>query len=789
MNAKTEEVLELGKVKEILKKYTFSMIAIEKINKLSPTSDIDIVRKLQQETREGINILKNDVKFPLEGIRDIRKSIHRAKIDAVLYPKELLYIASTMRASRLTKKLWQEKKIKNCEIIDEKVKSLQIFKPLEEEIFKAIVGEDEIADDASPKLYSIRNRKKNLMEEIRIKLNQMINSPSYQKVLQDPIITTRRGRYVIPVKQEYKGLVPGVIHDQSSSGATLFIEPMAVVERNNELRQLEVKEEEEILRILMELTAKIRENYVLLENTLDILVDLEVIFAKANYALRINGVEPKINDQGFIDLKTARHPLLKGEVVPIDVKLGDKFSILVITGPNTGGKTVSLKTVGLLTLMMQMGLHIPAKEGSEMSVFKKIFADIGDEQSIEQSLSTFSSHMKNIKSIIEEATNDSLILLDELGSGTDPSEGAALAMSILSYFYNKGSKVIATTHYSELKSFAHSKEGIENASVEFDVESLKPTYKLTIGIPGKSNALEIAKRLGLSETVISTAKSFIDSETLKVEDLLGHIEREKTQAEKETIRLKKLQWEYQKKLKDLEDEQEKTKRKYESILEKTNQKAKDFIYNIRREAELIIEELKDLDEKVEKSKRDQAIQRAREWLKGASKKAMLLDKSRKAPQHSKSKKDFKLGEKVYVANLEKEGHIVEIDKHEKQALVQIGILKFNVSLNDLYEIENETIEGTTKSNKYAHIGFEKSKTISTEIDLRGKTLDDALINVDRFLDDALMAGIPSVTIIHGKGTGVLRKGIQQMLRRRKNLCFRNGDISEGGTGVTVVEFK
>jgi DNA mismatch repair protein MutS2 len=537
MNNKVESVLEYDKIKNILREYVISTLAEEKILEMRPFDDIDLVKRLQQETSEGVALLKAGINLPLSGIRDIRNGLSLAKMGAILSPGQLLEIASTLRTSRLVKALWREKKLEGINIIDDIVNCLHSFQSLEEKIEKAIISEDEIADDASPKLSSIRRQKRVLAQNIKNKLNEIISSPNYQKVLQEAIVTVRQDRYVVPVKQEFKGSIPGVIHDQSASGATLYIEPMAVVQMNNELRQLELEEDREIERILRDFSGKVQENHDPILDTLYNLAQLDFIMAKAGYSLDINGVEPIFNDRGYINISRGRHPLLKGHVVPLDVYLGDKFNILIITGPNTGGKTVALKTVGLFALMAQSGLHLPAGEGTELSVFKEVFADIGDEQSIEQSLSTFSSHMKNIKEIVDLASEECLVILDELGAGTDPTEGAALAMAILSYLYDKGSKVLASTHYSELKSFAFSKEGMENASMEFDVKTLSPTYKLTIGLPGKSNAFEIAARLGLREEVISLGKSLMADESLRMEDMLTHIEEEKSKAEEEREKL------------------------------------------------------------------------------------------------------------------------------------------------------------------------------------------------------------------------------------------------------------
>ncbi|NLU10686.1 MAG: endonuclease MutS2 [Tepidanaerobacter acetatoxydans] len=786
MNNKVETVLEYDKIKSILMEYAVSSLAKEKIARMRPSSDEDLVKTLQRETSEGLALLNSGIKIPLGGIKDIRNSLNLAKLGSVLSPGELLDIASTMRAARLIKSAWNETKLADSVIINEIVNGLHIFQSLEEKIEKAIVSDEEIADNASPKLSSIRRQKKNLAQSIRNKLNEIISSPYYQKALQDPIVTVRQDRYVVPVKQEFRGSIQGVIHDQSASGATLYIEPMAVMQMNNELRQLEIEEKKEIERILWDFSKKIQENYDFIHDTLYGLAHLDFIMAKAGYSLDIKGTEPIFNNRGYINIIQGRHPLLKGEVVPLDVYLGDKFNILIITGPNTGGKTVALKTVGLFILMAQSGLHLPAQEGTEVSIFEEVFADIGDEQSIEQSLSTFSSHMKNIKEILDLATKDSLIILDELGAGTDPTEGAALAMAILNYLYEKGSRVLATTHYSELKTFAFSKEGVENASMEFDIQTLSPTYRLTIGIPGKSNAFEIAKRLGLKQEVVDLGKSLMAEESLKLEDLLTHIELQKNKVEEEREELRALKMEYLKKIDRLEEEQQKLRIQQEKIIEKSKIKARLLLDNIEREAEQIIGSLKDAETENQIHIRNKAVEQARSWLRKTdeklqdSKNALIINAAKKY------KKPLKPGQKVKIAGLNKEGYILSLDEASKSAQVQVGIMKVNVPAESLIPIEQ--IEFEEEKSRYSSIAMSKAKEISTEIDLRGLTVDEALAEVDNYLDDAMMAGVARVTLIHGKGTGALRQGITDMLKTRSDIkAFRLGNMDEGGSGVTVVE--
>ncbi|MGB9976672.1 endonuclease MutS2 [Thermovenabulum sp.] len=791
MNNKVLAKLEFDKVKNILKEYAVSDITRERIDKLEPLKDLPLIRRLQKETSEGVALLKRGFRLPFEYIPDISSSLKRAKFGAVLNNRELLDVAQIMKTSRVIKKNWEEWKIEGYEILQNLVASLHNFYSLEEKIFKAILNEEEIADNASPALASLRKEKKVLFSRIREKLESIISSPSFQKFLQEPIVTIRQGRYVIPVKQEFRTSVPGIIHDQSSSGATLYIEPLSVLELNNELRRIEIEEKKEEERILKELTKKIADNYDSIKNSYEVILELDFILAKANYSIEINGIEPMFNEKGYLNIKRGRHPLLilKGEVVPIDLYLGDKFHVLVITGPNTGGKTVTLKTVGLFAIMAQSGLHLPAEEGTEVAVFNEVFADIGDEQSIEQSLSTFSSHMKNIVEIIENADEKSLVLLDELGAGTDPAEGAALAMAILNYFYERGIRTIATTHYSELKTFAFSRDGMENASVEFDVETLSPTYKLTIGIPGKSNAFEIAKRLGLKHELLEKAKEFLKKENLELEGLLKSLEGERKKLNEEIKRLNELKENYYKKITYLEEAKKKLAEKEEIIIEKAREKAKRILEKAKEEAEDIIEELKKVEDLDERQNKDRIIELARKRLR-----ENLGELKDEKPLIKKSKKllkdeNFKPGDRVFVEGLNQEGFIVEINEKEKEALVSIGIMKINLPLNTLSKIE-EASTGVKDSISYSTISIEKAKNIESKIDLRGLTLDEAILKVEKYLDDARVAGLPSIMIIHGKGTGILRKGIQDLLKKRKDVkTFRPGNYNEGGIGVTVVEFN
>ena len=575
----------------------------ELIVKLNPISDLEKIKYLQEETSEAVTILMKGIKPSFAHIKDIRLPLNKALKGSILTPEELLNISDTLRGFRNIKKLINERDERfKCDIIDTLNSQISIYNYLENKINECIVGENEIADKASKELYNIRKNLKIKSESVKDKLSDIINSSKYRKILQEPIVTIRNERYVVPVKQEYKADFPGIVHDQSSSGATFFIEPIPIVYLNNQIRELLIKEGQEIEKILKDLTIMVAQESESITKSLNVIAQLDFIFAKGKMSLDMEGVQPFLNSEGYVNIKQGRHPLLKGEIVPIDISFGKDYNILVITGPNTGGKTVTLKTVGLLTLMAQSGLHVPAKWGTELTVFDCVYADIGDEQSIEQNLSTFSSHMINIVNILNDINTNSLVLLDELGAGTDPVEGAALAMAILEFLHEKNVRVIATTHYSELKTFAYVKEGFKNASVEFDVETLKPTYRLILGLPGKSNAFEIACRLGLSDVIISNAKKFMKKEDIRTEDLIRDIHydisiarAEREEAERAKIEIENIKEEYLKKLNNIESRKE-------QILKQAHQEALNIVEKAIKESETIIQEIKELKLKQEKEK-------------------------------------------------------------------------------------------------------------------------------------------------------------------------------------------
>ncbi|MGE4284629.1 MAG: endonuclease MutS2 [Clostridia bacterium] len=792
MDEKALKVLEYDKILHKLSELTNSIMSKEQVAELHPMIDIKQIVYLQKETSEAVSMIVKKGSAPIGGLSDIRGAIKRAEIGAVLSPKELLDIAQSLRIARNMKKYaGEDRKEEIYPILDQLIDALQVIKRLEDIITVSILNEEEIADNASSELSNIRRHIRNVNNKIKDLLNNLIHSPKYQKYLQDPIVTVRGERYVVPVKSEHKGDVAGVVHDSSSSGATLFIEPMAVVQANNELRQLKIKEKEEIERILYELSQMVQQHAEEIKINIKSIVSLDVIFAKAKLSLDWDAVEPAINDKGYINIRKARHPLLdRKTVIATDIYLGRDFDTLVITGPNTGGKTVTLKTLGLFTLLAQSGLHIPASDGTEMALFKKVFADIGDEQSIEQSLSTFSSHMTNIVKILREADEHSLVLFDELGAGTDPVEGAALAMAILEYLRQIGTKTAATTHYSELKLFALSTKGIENASCEFDVQTLSPTYKLLIGVPGKSNAFAISGRLGLENNIIERAKEFISQEDVKFEDIISNLEKNRQIAEKEKETAVRYKREIEVLKNELMAQKEKIDQQKEKKLDEARREARKIIQHAKEEAEDIIQEIRKLQEESEEKERNKALEQAKSKLRDSLNKldASLTTSILPKKRYSKPPANLKPGDPVVIISLNQNGSIIAPPDEQGEVMVQVGIMKINVHVSNLRiaEEKNNTVNRTGAGK----IHMQKSANISTELNLRGQLLEEALLNSDKFLDDAALAGLQQITIIHGKGTGTLRNGIHNMLRSHRHVkSFRLGKYGEGESGVTIVELK
>jgi DNA mismatch repair protein MutS2 len=792
MNERTLRVLEFEKIKNKLIEYAQSTLGKEIAKEVEPSTDYEEIVTWQKETHEATSILLQRGNVPLGGIHDLSYHLKRAEIGSFLYPGNLLEVSDTLRGARRLKSFMKEAKEGESKfpVMEGYISSLFTFKGIEDRINECIISDDEISDHASPTLRNIRRSMESKNVAIRNRLNSMISSTSHQKYLQDAIITIRQDRYVVPVKQEYRSNVPGLVHDQSSSGATLFIEPMAIVQLNNELKELKLKEKVEIERILSELTALIGEQVEEIRSNQKVLSLLDFIFAKGKLAVNMNGIEPEMNKDGYIRIKNGRHPLLDKEtVVPSNIWIGDDFNTLVITGPNTGGKTVTLKTVGLLTVMAQSGLHVPADYGTKLSVFENVFADIGDEQSIEQSLSTFSSHMTNIVEILRNVNSKALVLLDELGAGTDPTEGAALAIAILEHLYHMGVRTIATTHYTELKEYALTTKGVENGSVEFNVETLSPTYKLLIGVPGKSNAFEISKRLGLSEYIIEKSKSLISREDIAFEDLLTSIEKDKRTAEEERDEAVRLKLMVQKQKNEYEQKNEKLAIHREKVLREAREEARKLLKGAKEEADRVIKELRGMAKVQEEKERNRKIEEARKNLRGQigeMEKGLGLNMD--TVVNTKPPKQLKIGDTVILLNLNQKGEVASKPDAKGDLTVQVGIMKINVNIRNL-RIDKDEKERIKKTG-VGRIAKRKSQSVQTSIDLRGQNLEEARMNTDKYLDDAYIAGLNEVSIIHGKGTGVLREGIKNMLKRHKHVkSSRDGAYGEGGTGVTIVELK
>lgn len=778
------KVLEYHKILDQLHAHASSTLGKERVQKLVPSFDFDTVTQAQAATFEAMTVIRLKGQVPLGGIKDIRSSLKRARIGGMLNASELMDIASTLYGGRQLKHFIEGLDQIELPILKEHAHQIVFLRAVEQKINSCIDQNGDILDSASSALRHVRAQIRTFEARSKEKLEQMIRSSSVQKMLQDSIITIRNGRYCIPIKPEYRAHFGGIVHDQSASGATLFVEPDAVVTINNQLREAKLKEEKEIEKILLELSAAVAEEVEQLEINVEQLQELDFAFAKAFYAVQLKAVQPKLNHQGYFHLKKARHPLISAkEIVPITFELGQDYRTLIITGPNTGGKTVTLKTLGLLTLMACSGLAIPAEEGTEIAVVSSIYADIGDEQSIEQSLSTFSSHMTNIVSILENMDEESLILFDELGAGTDPTEGAALAMAILDHVYQRGARVAATTHYSELKAYAYSKEGVMNASVEFDVETLRPTYRLLVGAPGKSNAFSIAKRLGLKDQIIDQARGQIGEEDTRVEAMIASLEENQKQAEKDRLEAEELKREIMNLRAALQKKEEQIEKEKDKRLEEAEQKAQEYVAKAMKEAEDVIQELRELASKQEVVKEHVLIEAKKKLENLRESKARTKGEQPRVKRASAGK--LQAGDEVFVHKFGQKGHIVE-KVSEQEYLVQIGIMKMKVELHQMEKVQSEA------SKPVAARASVKTSNEPTklDLDLRGQTIDEAMIAVDRYLDQAILSGYHQVTVIHGKGTGQLRKGVQDFLRKHKYVKqLRLGGAGEGGSGVTVVELK
>lgn len=787
---KALKVLEYDKIIDMLLDLTQGELARDLVEKLEPSNDIDEIRRMQEETSEAYRVLVRYGDIDYSSATHIKHLVSKASLGSMLFIEDLydimqnIFLVSSIKRYLKTSIDDENLKLKHLRGLYDSLASLD---DLKKRLSMTIVSRDEIADNASSTLRSIRRSKKLKNQAIEDKLNSYITSEKTKKYLQDAIVTMREGRYVIPVKNEYRSSVEGMIHDISQKGSTVFIEPMAVVKLNNELRELENEEKKEIERILYELSSEVSEYKTYLETNEEALKSISFIFARARLAREMRATEPVLNDKGYVNLKNARHPLIpKDKVVPTTVELGDEYTSLIITGPNTGGKTVSLKTVGLITLMAKSGLNIPCDNNSSVAVFDKVYADIGDEQSIEQSLSTFSSHMKNIVHIVENAEYNDLVLFDELGAGTDPTEGAALAISILKLFRERRIRTMATTHYSQIKFYALTSEGVKNASMEFNVDTLSPTYRLIIGIPGKSNAFEISKRLGLDQKIIDSAKELLNENDTRFEDVLKAIEEDRTEIENKRIKINEENEEIERLREKLDNKNKKLEEKQEAIINKAKEEAREIVKKAKSESAFIIDELKDISSLSKKEDR-RRLQEAKDYLRDLEDENRLKIKDNKK-RTKEIPKDIKLGESVRIISIDKFGEVETLPDDKGDLNIQVGIMSVRSNINDLERSESKEevkVEKKTKS-----INKAKSKNISSEINLIGRTVDEAILLLDKYLDDAYLARLKEVRIIHGKGTGTLRDAVRKYLQNSKHVIeYREADYTEGGSGATVAVIK
>ena len=792
MNKKVYRTLEFNKITEQLASHAGSAGGRERCLNLEPMCDLGAIESAQAETADALSRVYRRGGFSFAGIRDVRPSLKRLAIGGSLHINELLDVCSLLETAARAKQYSRQNDGREAEpdTLDPLFSSLEPCSPLVQEIRRCILSEEEISDDASPGLRQVRRAIRTANDRIHSTLSGMVNG-SVRTYLQDAVITQRNGRYCIPVKAEYRSQVPGMIHDQSSTGSTLFVEPMAVVRLNNELKELSIKEQEEIEHVLERLSEETALCSEALEEDVSILTELDFIFAKAMLAKEMKASCPVFNEKREILIKEGRHPLLDpAKVVPVTIRLGQDYDLLIVTGPNTGGKTVSLKTTGLLTLMGQAGLHIPAAQNSQLAVFDDVYADIGDEQSIEQSLSTFSSHMTNIIQILEKASLNSLVLFDELCAGTDPTEGAALAIAILSHLHKMGIRTMATTHYSELKVFALSTSGVENACCEFDVETLSPTYRLLIGIPGKSNAFAISSKLGLPGFLIEEAREHLSEQSESFEDLLSDLEISRKTIEQEQEEIRAHKEEIRSLRETLEHRQEKLEGQRERILAEANEQARKILQEAKDYADQTMKEFHKFGKaNISASEMEAERARLRERIKKTEKTAS--NDAKKKPKKLLKASDLHLGDSVRVLSLNLNGTVSSLPDAKGNLYVQMGILRSQVKLSDLELIDEAVI--TTKQFKKTGSGkirMSKSASVSTEINLIGMTVDEALAHLDKYLDDAYLAHLPSVRIVHGKGTGALRKAVQGQLKRNKYVkSYRLGEFGEGDAGVTIAVFK
>ncbi|WP_017473350.1 endonuclease MutS2 [Amphibacillus jilinensis] len=782
MNKRIFRVLEFNKIIDQLVDQAASSLGKEQARQLKPAYDLEHVQQLQEETDQAVQVVRLHGDVPFGGITDIRPSLKRAEIGGMLNPQECLQVASTLYGGKKLKRFIEQMEDPDIPVIREMVAQIEPLSELEQEIKSCIDDHGYVMDGASDQLRSIRTKIRTSESRIRERLDNYTRSKS--QMLSDAIVTIRNDRYVLPVKQEYRGAVGGIVHDQSASGQTLFMEPQAVVELNNALSEAKVKEKSEIERILSDLSVRIAADQADLRQNIDLLAMLDFIFARAKLAQSMRAAMPAINDQGIIDMKQARHPLLADkEVVANDILLGEDYHAIVITGPNTGGKTVTLKLVGLCTLMAQSGLQVPALDGCRLSIFDDVFADIGDEQSIEQSLSTFSSHMTNIVEILKQVTSKTLVLFDELGAGTDPQEGAALAMAILDDVVKKGARIIATTHYPELKAYGYNRDGVINASVEFDVETLKPTYRLLIGVPGRSNAFDISRRLGLTNDIISSAKQLIGTDSTSVENMIESLDTARRKAEADYHHAEKVLQDAEQLKQDLEKQWKQFDHERENLYKKAEQKAEKAVEKARQEAEDIVATIRQM--------KDQSALKEHEWIEArklfddAQPELSKKDNQAEYARSTTKTEQLKVGDEVKLLTINQNGTVIEVIG-DKECQVQVGMMKMKAKKKDLQLIKRDSpvVEqplATVKGSNYH---------VKTELDLRGERYEDAIQQLEKYIDDALLAGYPRVSIIHGKGTGALRKGVQDFAKKHRHIASATaGGMNEGGSGVTIFELK
>ena len=805
MNKRSLRLLEYNKILTMLTDFATSPMAKKRCDRLKPQRDIATINALQEETRDALLRLHRQGNVSFTGLTDIGASIKRLEVKGALTARELLDVAALLSTAQNVRKYGDgsdladtvtarnadgDEQVCRYDSLTERFNQLVPLEHISSEIRRCILAEDEIADDASSKLKSIRRNIKLANDRIHQQLSKLLQNEATKDKLQDSLITMRNGRYCVPVKQEYRSQVPGMIHDQSGSGSTLFIEPMAVVNLNNEIKELANEELIEIENILEDLSLRAAEVVEDISYDMSVLTELDFIFARAKFARSYNGSQPTFNTDGIIDIRGGRHPLLeKHSVVPVDIRLGEDYNLLIVTGPNTGGKTVSLKTLGLFTLMGQAGLHIPALEGSRLAVFDDVFADIGDEQSIEQSLSTFSSHMSNVVYIVNHASANTLCLFDELGGGTDPVEGAALAIAILNFLKNMGARCMATTHYSELKTYALSTDGVENASCEFDVASLKPTYKLMIGVPGKSNAFAISSKLGLPDYIITSAREQLDNDAVDMETLIADLEKSKRSIEEDKKAIEEYKAEADALKKRLQEKESELTAKKSEILQKAREEARDIVEEAKEVADQTIRDYnkwRSNPNKADMRTMEEKRGRLRDKIKDYNKAGVSNTPARTSNHKAK---DFHIGDAVEVISMNAKGTVTSLPDSKGIVTVQMGILSSKLPISDLIILQDkgfvtEAERSRTKSRSITG----KAMTFSPELNVMGKTVDESIMEIDKYLDDAVLSHMNKVTIIHGKGTGALRKGIHQYLKKHPLVkSFRAGEFGEGEYGVTIVE--